>query len=361
MNEELLSIGEFAAECGLSAKMLRSYAAMGVLIPAAVDELTGYRYYNRHQVAEARTVALLRQAHVPVAEIAAYLREPSERQLAAWLAALDAEYDTRRQALGTVGAELATRPNPVVGRRRSQPEDERTFLMASVLAAATASDQGPVRESNQDAVLADGILYAVADGFGVCGEHASRIALEVLAAGFAAAPDRAGLIQAVKHANQQVWEFVTGDGAVSGATLTAVAVFGSEDGGPLAVNIGDSPLHLIRDGRMDQLTDDHSVAGELVRAGEITRDEARSHPQRHLLTRALGIGPHIQPDLLDIDCRPGDRLLISTDGLFAAAADAAIADAAATVAPEAAVRRLVDVANDAGGHDNTSVVIIDIG
>lgn len=233
--------------------------------------------------------------------------------------------------------------------------------MASVLTAATASDQGPVRESNQDAVLADGILYAVADGFGVGGEHASRIALEALAAGFAAAPDRDGLLEAVRQANQQVWQFVTEDGAVSGATLTAVAVFGPEHGGPLALNIGDSPLYRIRDGRMDQLTDDHSVAGELVKVGEITRDEARFHPQRHLLTRALGIGPHIHPDLLDIDCRPGDRLLISTDGLFAAAAEATIAEAAATGEAGAAARRLVDVANDAGGSDNTSVVIIDFG
>lgn len=361
MNEELLSIGEFAARCGLSAKMLRSYAATGVLVPAAVDELTGYRYYHHRQVAEARTVALLRQARVPVAEIAAYLREPSEKQIAAWLAALDAEYDTRRHALGTVGAELVTRPAAAAAHRRSQPHDERTFLMATVVAAAAATEQGPVRESNQDAVLADGILYAVADGFGACGEHASRIALEVLAAGFAARPDRPGLVEAVHQANQRVWDFLTGDDAVSGATLTAVAFFDAEHGGPVAVNIGDSPLHVIRDGRMDQLTDDHSVSGELVRAGEITRDEARSHPQRHLLTRALGIGPHVKPDLVDIECRPGDRLLISTDGLFAAAADAAIVDAAATVEPEAAVRRLVEVANDAGGHDNTTVVVIDIG
>ncbi|MGV0741665.1 PP2C family protein-serine/threonine phosphatase [Mycolicibacterium sp. XJ870] len=230
-----------------------------------------------------------------------------------------------------------------------------------VLTAATASDQGPVRESNQDAVLADGILYAVADGFGVLGEHASRIALEALAAGFAEAPDRDGLIAAVQRANQQVWEFVTGDGAVSGATLTVVAVFEPEQGGPLVVNIGDSPLHRIRDGRMVQLTDDHSVAGELVKAGEITRDQARFHPQRHLLTRALGIGPQIHPDLLDIECRPGDRLLISSDGLFAAAGESAIVEAANTAEPEMAARRLVEVANNAGGSDNTSVVIIDIG
>lgn len=229
-----------------------------------------------------------------------------------------------------------------------------------MLTAATATDQGPVRETNQDAVLADGILYAVSDGFGVSGDHASRIALEALAAGFAAAPDRDGLISAVEQANTQVWQRVASDGATSGATLTAVAFLPPEQGGPVAVNIGDSPLNRIRDGLMKQLTDDHSVAGELVRAGEITRDEARFHPQRHLLTRALGIGPDIRPDLVDIDCQPGDRLLISSDGLFAAAYDADIVVAATEGEPETAARRLVEVANEAGGSDNTSVVVIDI-
>ncbi|MGV0814340.1 protein phosphatase 2C domain-containing protein [Mycolicibacterium boenickei] len=233
--------------------------------------------------------------------------------------------------------------------------------MASVLRAATATDQGPVRESNQDAALVDGILYAVSDGFGPGGEHASRIALEVLAAGFAASPDRDGLIGAVQQANEQVFAHVSASGTSSGATLTLVAVFGDEQGGPMAINIGDSPLNRIRDGVMRQLTDDHSVSGELVTAGELTRDEARFHPHRHLLTRALGIGPNIRPDLFDLDCRPGDRLLISSDGLFAGAADADIAAAASDTEPEAAARRLVEVANAAGGSDNTTVIVIDIG
>ncbi|AKS35328.1 PP2C family protein-serine/threonine phosphatase [Mycolicibacterium goodii] len=233
--------------------------------------------------------------------------------------------------------------------------------MASVLSAATATDQGPVRENNQDACLADGILYAIADGFGVRGHHASAAALHALAAGFAAAPDRDGLLQAVAQANLLVFEMLGDEPTVSGTTLTAVAVFTPEQGGPLAVNIGDSPLYRIRDGRMEQLTDDHSVAGELVRIGEITRDEARWHPQRHLLTRALGIGAHISPDVFGIDCAPGDRLLISSDGLFAAADEALIVDAATAPDPQTAVRRLVEVANDAGGSDNTTVVVIDLG
>ncbi len=234
--------------------------------------------------------------------------------------------------------------------------------MASVVRAATATDQGPVRDSNQDAALIDGILYAISDGFGPDGDHASRIALEVLAAGFAAAPDRDGLLAAIQQANEQVFAHVSASGTSSGATLTVVAMFGDDHGGPMAVNIGDSPLNQIRDGGMRQLTDDHSVSGELVRAGEISPEEARFHPHRHLLTRALGIGPYIRPDLFDLDCQPGDRLLISSDGLFAGAVDADVAVAAGVdVEPEAAAQRLLQVADDAGGSDNTTVIVIDIG
>jgi serine/threonine protein phosphatase PrpC len=233
--------------------------------------------------------------------------------------------------------------------------------MATVLAAAMATDQGPVRVSNQDAVLVEGVLYAIADGFGAVGDQASRLALDTLRAGFAAAPDRDGLLAAVRRANEQVRTHVTSDGASSGCTLTAVAMFDAEHGGPMVVNIGDSPLYRIRDGRMEQLTADHSVAGELVQAGEITREEARFHPQRHLLTRALGIGPGIRVDVADLNCHPGDRLLISSDGLFAAADEAAVADAAAAPEPATAVRQLIDVANNAGGSDNTSVIVIDLG
>ncbi|WP_019971304.1 PP2C family serine/threonine-protein phosphatase [Mycobacterium sp. 141] len=233
--------------------------------------------------------------------------------------------------------------------------------MATVLAAATATDQGPVRVSNQDAVLVEGVLYAIADGFGAVGDHASRLALDMLRAGFVAAPDRDGLMVAVRQANERVSALVTAEGASAGCTLTAVAMFDAEQGGPLVLNIGDSPLYRIRDGRMEQLTADHSVAGELVQAGEITREEARFHPHRHLLTRALGIGPVIRVDVADLDCLPGDRLLICSDGLFAAADESSIAEAAAAVEPATAAQRLIEVANNAGGSDNTSVIVIDLG
>lgn len=233
--------------------------------------------------------------------------------------------------------------------------------MTFTLTAATGSEQGPVRPSNQDAVLAEGVLYAVSDGFGPAGDHASRIALEALASGFADAPDREGLVAAAQQANEQVWAYVSGEDAgqagASGATLTAVAFLNA---GPIAINVGDSPLNRIRQGQMVQLTDDHSVSGELVRVGEITRAQARVHPQRHLLVRALGIGPRVRLDVREVECVPGDRLLISSDGLFAAAADAAVLAAALADTPETAVQHLIEVSNAAGGSDNTSVVVIDI-
>jgi serine/threonine protein phosphatase PrpC len=230
------------------------------------------------------------------------------------------------------------------------------------LNAAAGSEQGPVRPSNQDAVLAEGILFAVSDGFGAEGGNASRIALETLASGFADAPDRDGLLAAAQQANDRVWSYISNAApdraGASGATLTAIAFF---DEGPVAVNVGDSPLNRIRDGQMQQLTNDHSVSGELVRVGEITRAQARVHPQRHLLVRALGIGPRVRLDVRDVDCLPGDRLLISSDGLFAAAEDSDVLAAALADTPEVAVQRLIEVANEAGGSDNTSVVVIDIG
>jgi serine/threonine protein phosphatase PrpC len=233
--------------------------------------------------------------------------------------------------------------------------------MTTVLAAASATDKGLVRETNQDAVLTDGMLYAVADGFGHKGDHASRRAVEALLAGFAAAPDRDGLVVAAHHANEQIWSPEDADGPTTGTTLIALAVLPAELGGPVAVAIGDSRLYRIRERVMEQVTDDHSVAGELIRAGQLTSDEARSHPQRHLLTRALGIGPTIYPDVIDVECRPGDRLLICSDGLYTELDDGVILSAATTEDPTHAAQQLVDEANGRGGADNISVIVIDVG
>ncbi|MCV7168679.1 MULTISPECIES: PP2C family protein-serine/threonine phosphatase [Mycolicibacterium] len=234
--------------------------------------------------------------------------------------------------------------------------------MATVSTAATATDKGPVRPTNQDSALVEDPLYAVADGFGTYGDIASRLAVEALSTVFATAPDRAGLFRAVGDANTRIWDHaatLTGNETM-GTTLVALAVLSDADGGPVAMTIGDSRLYRIRDGALDRLTEDDSVVAHLVRAGELTEDEARWHPKRHLLTRALGISPTVDPRVVDVDCRAGDRLLISSDGLFGQVHDDEILAAAEPADPDVAARGLVALANDAGGSDNVTVVVIDL-
>ena len=245
-------------------------------------------------------------------------------------------------------------------------------------------------------------LFAVADGMGEHGDVASLLAVEVLDARFAADPTLAGLAAACRAANAAVWRRADQEAeATTGSTVTALAVLGPgggtlrvddsqriqrkivrHDGGPagaapsdhgatagppqpgqaLAVaSIGDSRAYLRRDGVLRRLTQDHSLVAELVRAGALTEDEARTHPQRSLLTRALGTGPDVEPSLARVDHQPGDRLLLCTDGLFGAL-DSGEIDAvlAAADRPGEAADELVRLARDRG-EDDVSVIVIDAG
>jgi serine/threonine protein phosphatase PrpC len=233
--------------------------------------------------------------------------------------------------------------------------------MASVSTAATATDKGPVRPTNQDRALVQPPVYAVADGFGSHGDVASRLAVDTLCEELAAGVDRDALLRAVEHANARIFQHadtLTADETI-GTTLVALAMLADADGGPVAMSIGDSRLYRIRDGLLQRLTEDDSVVGHLVRVGELTEEQARWHPKRHLLTRALGIAPEVDPQVVDVECLPGDRLLISSDGLFGQVADEDIL-ATASTDPDAAARDLVGLANAAGGADNVTVVVIDI-
>lgn len=343
--------------------MLRSYAAAGVLSPVAVDRVSGYRYYSQQQVGQARTVGLLRRARIPLAETAVFLTGPTYDQIELWQAQLDDEFDIRRHALDAARKELnekSTLP-AVIGPRQDSGRERTTTTMATVMSAATGTDRGLLRDTNQDAVLAEGILYAVADGMGAAGDTASRWALETLRSEFTAAPSPDGLIRACRQANRMIWEHASAvpefDGM--GSTITALAMLPADQGGPVAVNVGDSRLYRIRDGRMEQLTEDHTIVGSLVRSGELTREQARSHPQRHLLTMALGIESEVTPDVVAVECRAGDRLLISTDGLFNDVPESEIITAVMASDPASAVRQLVDMAKAAGGADNITVVVLD--
>ena len=240
-------------------------------------------------------------------------------------------------------------------------------MSAYQLRAAGVTDVGNVRPTNQDRLLAEGDLVAVADGMGGHrgGEVASRLAVETLREAFADDPTTAGLVEAVRRANTAVWEAAAADPQLAGMGTTIAAVARVRDEGRerlAVVNVGDSRAYLFHDGRLTRLTSDHSLVAELVRSGELTEEAAREHPQRNILTRAVGVGPEVEPAVAVAEPAPGDRLLLCSDGLFNELADDEITPVLASVPdPALAADELVRRAKDHGGADNITVVVLDVG
>jgi len=222
-----------------------------------------------------------------------------------------------------------------------------------------ATDIGQVREGNEDSFLVVAPLYAVADGMGGHrgGEVASSLALETVQGMF---ERREGsLADQVVEANRAVFDRSQNDRSVSGmgTTLTAALV----DGGRVhLVHVGDSRAYLLRGGELAQLTEDHTLVHRMVMEGEISQEEAETHPQRSILTRALGVDQSVQVDEGDVEVSDGDRLLLCTDGLTGMVPEGQIREILLESAdPQEAVEKLVKVANRAGGIDNITAVILD--
>ena len=353
--DDLLPIGEFSARSGLSAKRLRSYAAAGLLVPAAVDSVSGYRFYAPGQVRVAELIDALRRAGMPVADVGAFLRCPTAERLDTWAARLEHDAVQRRSALDAARRLLAPAASST-GRDATGEEP------AMRLRTASRSETGPVRERNEDAVTAGPRLAAVADGMGGApgGEIASALAIAILADAFTGrSPDE--LTAAVRAANRAIWDRARASGDLDGMGTTICAAGLVGDGRLAVVHVGDSRAYLARAGSLTRLTHDHSVTGELVRLGELTEEAALGHPHRHVLTRALGVGPGVE---LDGEVHPvasGDRLLLCTDGLFTEVPRddiAAVMSAADGV--EATAEELVRRALAGGGRDNVSVVVAEI-
>lgn len=232
---------------------------------------------------------------------------------------------------------------------------------------AGVTDTGNVRPSNEDHFLAGGDLFAVADGMGGFGQgdRASRLAIDVLGQAFRATPTAAGLVEAVGAANSQLRQQAEAEPVEQtwGTTLAAVARVGSgEDDRLVVVNVGDSRVYLFRDGEMRLLSTDHSQVADLVRAGEITAAEASDHPERHVLTSAIGVTERVVPSVNHTRPQPGDRLLLCSDGLFNEVPEADIATALGADQPAARVADgLVATAKANGGSDNVTVVVADVG
>jgi protein phosphatase len=222
-----------------------------------------------------------------------------------------------------------------------------------------------VRESNQDAVLAGPSVFVVADGMGghAAGDVASALAVGALAhvpPGIAPADAE----QAVRDANQAVVDGAApGSGREGmGTTITGV-VLGREDDHDVivVVNVGDSRTYRWLDGRLELVTEDHSLVREMVRDGEITAEEAHDHPARNVVTRALGLEGHVVVDRWVEEPVVGARYLACSDGLTGEVADAEIAAlVGATDDPQRAADALLEAALAAGGRDNVSVVLVSV-
>src|ERR1700733_1097615 len=224
--DELLPIGEFAESCGLSPKVLRTYASAGLLTPAAVDGASGYRYYSQRQLHEAKTIALLRRAGVPLKDIAAFLSNPSTAQLDQWEQDLDAETRSRMQALQEARQYMtSTTSAHVVPTGDISPLGDRTMIL---LSAEAASDIGKERASNQDVLLVSDGLFGVADGMGghAGGEVAAGLAVEVLRTSFNLNRTANGLLEACREANRAIWRRAEDDAELTGmgTTLTAIGL-----------------------------------------------------------------------------------------------------------------------------------------
>jgi len=238
---------------------------------------------------------------------------------------------------------------------------------------AAATDIGKARTTNEDAFLAcpisDGLfLAAVADGMGggEAGGEASRIALNVFRETLAALADKGisledAISQAASRANTRILKRSMARFGYPGmgTTLTATVV---RPGGFYVCHVGDSRAYVVGNGSARQVTRDHSLVGEMVRQGDITEDEAMVHPQRNVLTQALGTRSRVPVDLEEFPTAPGDLILICTDGLSGLVNREEIASVIASARHlEEAVFSLIKLANERGGHDNITVVLVEPG
>lgn len=246
--------------------------------------------------------------------------------------------------------------------------DTGNQLVAAAKAATQSSafgsgtDVGITRDHNEDSLFVAPPLFVVADGMGghAAGEVASELAIQTvmqLAPGYPNAPM---LEKALIEANHAVYETARVNPRRNGmgTTVTAALLQGTR---LVIAQVGDSRAYLLHRGHLQQLTKDHSFMQDLIDAGEITPAQARIHPQRNYITRALGTGPTVPVDTYDLNVSIGDRLMLCTDGLSGMVDDADLAETLSTVRnPQTCVNTLIRQANEAGGHDNITVIVVDV-
>ncbi len=231
-----------------------------------------------------------------------------------------------------------------------------------------ATDAGGRRQANEDSVLAQPPVFAVADGMGghARGDMASRAAVDELARladlGRPGRPD--DVVAALRRAGEHIREAMAGEDAVAGTTV-AGALLTEQDGEPfwLVFNVGDSRIYRCGQQDVEQVSVDHSLVQEMVDSGTISREEARRHPQRNVITRAVGTGPAPEVDFWMLRAGGPEQLVLCSDGLFGELSDAEIAEVVSAAAhPHEAAATLLDRAVQGGGaNDNVSVVVLAVG
>ena len=259
-------------------------------------------------------------------------------------------------------AQESLRPEAPSVELEGRPGAELEIGSDTLLSWAARTDVGLVRGHNEDSYLVRNPLFGVCDGMGghAAGEVASAIAVRSIGEHAPEHADDPLLGAAIEAANEAVIEGArTGKGKPGmGCTATFCLI---EQTKMAVAHVGDSRIYLLRAGTLVRITHDHSYVEELVDAGEITADEARLHPSRSIITRALGSDPDMYADHFTLEVERGDRIIVCSDGLSSMIPDSAIESLAVSSAtPSEAVDSLVTAALDAGGHDNVTVIVVDV-
>jgi protein phosphatase len=247
--------------------------------------------------------------------------------------------------------------------------DHVAFTDQPAVRWGAATDVGQVRAGNEDAFVAEPMVFGVADGMGghQAGEVASDIAARIIRDRLGTGASNVGVVVAsVVEANASIFQAAhsSADHQGMGTTLTALVVLRADESNVARfalINVGDSRTYLLRNGELHRATLDHSYVQELVNTGHISEDEARAHPRRNIVTRALGIEPTVRVDTWLVPMVHGDRFILCSDGLVDEVHDDDIATIALAAAdPQVAAEQLVAKANANGGRDNITVVVVDV-
>ncbi|WP_309128163.1 MerR family transcriptional regulator [Microbacterium sp.] len=336
---ELMSIGDFARAAGLTPKALRIYDDLSLLRPAEVDERNGYRYYAADQLQAARLIAALRRVGMPLERIRVALALPHAAvaaEVTAFWRQTEADLRSRRTQVLALIADLRSK--------------ESTMTTARTPGTRVAHALGlGARAEQLDAVHIADALWAVADGFGGAPAVSGRF-VDLLAA-------------EPQPISAERWDLLAAEcaaeigGEARGSTFTAISLRG--DVATIA-HLGDSRAWLLRDGVLRQLTTDHTEVAALVEEGRLSEEEARLHPRRAMLNRALTSGTSTDPDVIGTTVRRGDRLVLTTDGVHALFSEAELSALLTERDADAAVAATMAAVHEAGEPDNHAIVVVDI-